>query len=225
MPEHSALRMEVGGDGVALITLDDPARAMNVTSPAMIAGLMAALDRVADDAAIVGAVLTSGKPGSFVAGGDIKDFVSAHDRGMSTHEAFEISHRWNVDLRRIERCGKPIAAALNGLALGGGFELALCCGHRVLADDAKAIVGLPEVTIGLLPAGGGSQRLPRLVGIENALDLMLAGTRLAPQAALALGVVDAVVPCEAVVEAARRWVLGGHDPRQRWDKPAPCDRN
>ena len=215
----ATLRLEVGADGVALITLDDPARAMNVTSPELTRDLMAALARVVRDPAIVGAVLTSGKANGFVAGGDIKDFVDAHERGMPEAEAFEISHRWNVDLRRIERCGKPIAAALNGLALGGGLELALCCGHRVLADDPKAVVGCPEVTIGLLPAGGGSQRLPRLIGIEPALEMMLEGTRLSPARALALGVVDAVVPREQVVEAARRWVLSGPDPRQPWDRP------
>ena len=215
----ATLRLEVGADGVALITLDDPARAMNVTSPELTRDLLAAFARVARDPAIVGAVLTSGKASGFVAGGDIKDFVGAHERGMPEAEAFEISHRWNVDLRRLERCGKPIAAALNGLALGGGLELALCCRYRVLADDAKAIVGCPEVTIGLLPAGGGSQRLPRLIGIEPALEMMLEGTRLPPSRALALGVVDAVVPREQVVETARRWVLSGPDPRQPWDRP------
>src|SRR5258706_361813 len=215
----ATLRLEVGADGVALITFDDPARAMNVTSPELTRDLMAAFARVARDPAIVGAVLTSGKASGFVAGGDIKDFVGAHERGMPETEAFEISHRWNVDLRRLERCGKPIAAALNGLALGGGLELALCCRYRVLADDAKAIVGCPEVTIGLLPAGGGSQRLPRLIGIEPALEMMLEGTRLPPSRALALGVVDAVVPREQVVESARRWVLSGPDPGQPWDRP------
>src|SRR5258705_13840329 len=102
--EPAAMRtlgFEVDAEGIALITLDDPARPMNVTSPELVAELMAALDRVAADPAIMGAVLTSGKPGSFVAGGDIKDFVGAHDRGMTQAEAFEISHRWNVGLRRI----------------------------------------------------------------------------------------------------------------------------
>jgi 3-hydroxyacyl-CoA dehydrogenase / enoyl-CoA hydratase / 3-hydroxybutyryl-CoA epimerase len=215
----ATLRLDLDADGVALITIDDPARAMNVTSPELVRDLMAALARVARDPAIVGAVLTSGKSNGFVAGGDIKNYAHAHERGMTEAEAFEISHRWNVDLRRIERCGKPIAAALNGLALGGGLELALCCGHRVLADDPKAVVGCPEVTIGLLPAGGGSQRLPRLIGIEPALEIMLEGTRLSPSEALALGVVDAVVAREQVVQAARRWVLSAPDPRQPWDRP------
>jgi 3-hydroxyacyl-CoA dehydrogenase/enoyl-CoA hydratase/3-hydroxybutyryl-CoA epimerase len=213
------LSLAVDADGIALITLDDPSRAMNVTSPELVAELMAALDRVAADPAIHGAVLTSAKPGAFVAGGDIKDFVGAHDRGMTEAEAFEISHRWNVDLRRIERCGKPIAAAINGVALGGGYELCLCCHHRVLVDDEKALVGLVEVSIGLLPAGGGTQRLPRLIGVAPALALMLQARRLRPAEALACGAVDRVVPRDQLLSAARGWVLANPQVRQPWDVP------
>jgi 3-hydroxyacyl-CoA dehydrogenase/enoyl-CoA hydratase/3-hydroxybutyryl-CoA epimerase len=211
------LRIDIDADGIALITLDDPARSMNVTSPELVADLMTAVERVSRDSDIRGAILTSGKDKGFAAGGDIKDFVTAHDRGMTEDEAFEISNRWNVDLRRIERGGKPIVAALNGLALGGGLELALCCHHRVLVDDPRAIVGLVEVTIGLLPAGGGSQRLPRLIGIERALPLMLEGRRLQPAEALALGIVDRVVPKERLLSAAREWVLEHPHAQQPWD--------
>jgi 3-hydroxyacyl-CoA dehydrogenase/enoyl-CoA hydratase/3-hydroxybutyryl-CoA epimerase len=215
----ATLSFEVDAHGVALITLDDPARAMNVTSPELVDELIAALDRVAADAAIQGAVLTSGKPASFVAGGDIKDFVGAHDRGMTPAEAFAISQRWNIALRRIERCPKPLAAAINGVALGGGYELALCCKHRVLVDDPKAVIGLVEVTIGLLPAGGGTQRLPRLVGVERALALMLEGRRMAPAEALACGAVDEVVPRDRLVDVAREWVRGHPYAVQPWDMP------
>jgi enoyl-CoA hydratase/carnithine racemase len=213
--------LDVDADGVALITLDDPQRAVNVTSPALVGELIAALDHVATDPAIRGAVLTSGKSGSFVAGGDIKDFATAHDRGMSEEEAFRISDRWNVDLRRIERCGKPVAAAINGAALGGGLELALCCHHRVLVDDPKAIVGLVEVGIGLLPAGGGSQRLPRLLGIDAALRLMIDARRLKPAEALSLGIVDSVVPAAEAVDRARGWVRehAGAHACQPWERP------
>jgi 3-hydroxyacyl-CoA dehydrogenase/enoyl-CoA hydratase/3-hydroxybutyryl-CoA epimerase len=212
----------VDADGVALLTLDDPDRPANVTTPELTAGLLAAVDRVAADPGIRGAVIASGKPGRFVAGGDIKDFAGAWERGMGEAEAFEISHRWNRELRRIERCGKPFAAAINGAALGGGFELALMCQHRVLVDDPKAVVGLVEVGLGLLPAGGGSQRLPRLIGADVALRLMLNARRLAPQEALAAGLVDAVVPGDQLIAAARAWVLEGHPPGQAWDgRPAP----
>src|SRR5436305_3227443 len=209
--------MAVGADGVALITLDDPARPANVTSPELTAELLAAIDRVAGDDAIVGAVIASGKPGRFVAGGDIKDFVGAFERRMSEAEAFELSHRWNRDLRRIERCGKPFAAAINGAALGGGFELALLCQHRVLVDEPHAVVGLVEVGLGLLPAGGGSQRLPRLIGIDAALRLMIDARRLAPREALSAGLVDAVVPADRLVHVARDWVRTHPRAKQPWE--------
>jgi 3-hydroxyacyl-CoA dehydrogenase / enoyl-CoA hydratase / 3-hydroxybutyryl-CoA epimerase len=209
--------LDVDADGIALITLDDPSRPMNVTTPELTAELLAAIDRVAADETIRGAVITSGKASRFVAGGDIQDFVGAWERGMGEAEAFEISDRWNRELRRIERCGKPFAAAINGPALGGGYELALLCGHRVLVDDSKAVVGLVEVGIGLLPAGGGSQRLPRLIGIDAALRLMIDARRLAPHEALAAGLVDAVVPAERLVDAARAWV-------RAQTGPAPADR-
>ncbi|HSW04936.1 enoyl-CoA hydratase-related protein [Aquabacterium sp.] len=204
--------IQVDDHGVALLLLDDPARSSNVTSPELTAELLAAIDRVASDPAIRGAVIASGKPGRFIAGGDILDFVGAHERGMSNAEAHDISHRWNVDMRRIERCGKPFAAAINGPALGGGYELALCCQHRVLVDDPKAVVGLVEVGIGLLPAGGGSQRLPRLIGIDAALRAMIDARRWSPHEALAAGLVDAVVPAHRLIEAAIEWV---HDAAQR----------
>ncbi|HEX6704670.1 MAG TPA: enoyl-CoA hydratase-related protein [Albitalea sp.] len=212
--------LAVDADGIALITLDDPARSANVTSPQLTAELLAAIDRVAADPSIRGAVIASGKPGRFVAGGDIQDFVQAHERGMTEAEAFEISHSWNRELRRIERSGKPFAAAINGAALGGGFELALMCQHRVLVDDPKAVVGLVEVSLGLLPAGGGSQRLPRLVGIDAALRLMLDARRLAPCEALAAGLVDAVVPAERLIEQARAWVRDHPGAQQPWDARA-----
>ena len=213
------LSLAVDADGIALITLDDPSRTMNVTSPELVADLMAALDRVGTDPAIRGAVLTSGKPGSFVAGGDIRDFVGAHDRGMTQAEAFALSDRWNVELRRIERCGKPIAVAINGTALGGGYELALCCHHRVVVDDDKVRIGLVEVSIGLLPAGGGTQRLPRLIGVAAALALMLEARRLSPAEALACGAIDEVVPREELLSAARAWVLAHPRAMQPWDAP------
>jgi 3-hydroxyacyl-CoA dehydrogenase/enoyl-CoA hydratase/3-hydroxybutyryl-CoA epimerase len=209
--------LAVDADGIALITLDDPARPANVTSPQLTAELIAAIDRVAADASIRGAVIASGKPGRFVAGGDIHDFVRARERGMTEAEAFEVSDSWNRELRRIERSGKPFAAAINGAALGGGFELALMCQHRVLVDDPRAIVGLVELSLGLLPAGGGSQRLPRLIGIDAALRLMLDARRLAPAEALAAGLVDAVVPAGRLLDTARAWVRDHPGAPQPWD--------
>ena len=120
--------------------------------------------------------------------------------------------------RRLETCGKPFVAAINGLALGGGFELALACHYRVIVDDPKAAVGLPEVTVGLLPGSGGTQRLPRLIGIEKSLPVLLEGKPVAPAEALKLGMVDAVVPASALLETARQWILKSPDPVRAWDK-------
>lgn len=209
--------------GVALVTIDDPDRPMNVTGPRFYAAVDDLLTRIADDPAIAGVVLTSGKANGFIAGGDIKDFVTAYDRGMTPDQGAALADDWNRLFRRLERCGKPVAAALNGLALGGGLEVALCCTARILVDDAKAVLGLPECGIGLLPGGGGTQRLPRLIGLDRAIPLILEGTRLKPAEALACGLVDAVVPPGEVIAAARAWVLanpaGGPAACRPWDRP------
>src|SRR5205085_12087924 len=121
-------------------------------------------------------------------------------------EAFELRHGWSRELRGSGGGGKPFARAVDGAARGGGFELARLCQHRVLVDEPHAVVGLVEVGLGLLPAGGGSQRLPRLVGIDAALRLMIDARRLAPREALSAGLVDAVVPADRLVHVARDWV-------------------
>ena len=118
----------------------------------------------------------------------------------------------------METCGKPIAAAINGVALGGGFELALACHYRVIEDGPKAGVGLPEVTIGLLPGGGGTQRVPRLIGIPEALRMITEGKQLAPADALKKGLVHEVAPAAEIVERARQWILKGGEGVQPWDK-------
>src|SRR3979490_2698179 len=131
-------------------------------------------------------------------------------------------------MRRIETAGKPVAAAIAGLALGGGGELALAAHHRVMVDDPKAAFGLPESLVGLLPGAGGTQRLPRLIGIEKALPVLMEGARLSGQAAIAAGVVDQLVPVGEEVRAAEQWVLSNPSASQPWDRlgwrPADIDR-
>ena len=140
----NTLKLAVDADGIAIITIDVPDRPMNVVTPEFSAELAQAVERVATDAAIKGAVLISGKPGAFVAGGDIKGMVGVYDSGAGAAEASKISTETSQLLRRMETCGKPFAAAINGLALGGGLELCLACHYRVLVDDPKAVIGLPE---------------------------------------------------------------------------------
>ncbi len=142
--------------------------------------------------------------------------------------AFDHFFRLSRALRGIETAGKPVAAAIAGLALGGGGELALAAHYRVMVDDPRAAFGLPESLVGLLPGAGGTQRLPRLIGIEKALPVLLEGERLLGQAAAAAGVVDHLVPLGEEVAAAERWVLSHATASQPWDRaewrPADADR-
>ena len=212
------LTFEIDGDGIALITLDDSAKPMNVVSPEWIEELIESIERVATDPKIKGAVITSAKA-AFMAGADLKYIYTLAGGAILPGQAFAFSERPSVAMhRRLETCGKPFVAAINGLALGGGYELALACHYRVMADDPKAVVGLPEVTVGLLPGSGGTQRLPRMIGVEKSLTVLLEGKPVGPAEALKLGMVDAVVPAAALVQAARQWILKSPDPVRAWDK-------
>lgn len=212
----STVQLRVEASGVAVLTLDQPDRPVNLFSPELVAELESAVESVLARDDIKGAVLTSAKAG-FIVGADLKELVNVYARGISAQEAALRFNRENHLFRRIETGGKPFVAALNGLALGGGLELALACHHRLLVDHPKALVGLPEVTVGLLPAGGGTQRLPRLIGIEKALPLLLEGTLLAPRQALELGIVDELVCADGLVAKACEWVLMHLQVAQPWD--------
>ena len=213
----NTIRFDVDGDGIATLTIDIPGKSMNVITPEFQADLAAAVARIVDESGIKAVIVTSAKR-DFMAGADLKDLVTAYDRGISAAEAAGFSAELNRLYRKLETCGKPVAAAMNGLALGGGLELALSCHYRVLADAAKVVVGLPEVKVGLLPGAGGTQRLPRLIGIANALPLMAEGKHLKPAEALKLGVVHELAPPEAVVERARAWIATGPEPLAPWDR-------
>lgn len=212
-----AVKLEVDSDGIALITLCDPTRPMNVVTPELIDELIAAIERAATEPAIRGAVITSAKP-AFMAGADLKHIVELAGGALTLREAYEFSRKPSMDMhRRLETCGKPFVAAINGLALGGGYELALACHHRLIVDDPKAIVGLPEVTVGLLPGSGGTQRLPRMIGLEKALAILLEGRTVVPAEALKLGMVDGVVEPQNLIASARQWILSKPDPVRAWD--------
>ncbi|MBK9708801.1 MAG: enoyl-CoA hydratase/isomerase family protein [Acidobacteria bacterium] len=210
------INYQVDGDGIATLTIDLKDRPMNVITRQFLEDLAASVEKVASDPAVKGAILTSGKS-SFMAGADLKgvsELFAAHDA-----EALYKNGMSFVGLtRKMETCGKPFVAAINGTALGGGLEICLACHYRVAADVPGSSLGLPEVLVGLFPGGGGTQRLPRLAGAREALQLMMQGTHLKPQQALEKGIIHKVVPAGELLAEAKRWLLESPDPEQPWDK-------
>src|SRR5882762_3175308 len=158
---NTAVRYEQDADGIVTLTLDMPGRSMNVLNDELSRPLAEAISRIEGDAAVKGVIITSGKK-EFLAGADIEGLYKNTDVKL----VYDIAEAYKVMLRRLEKCGRPVVAALNGTALGGGLELALACNYRIAVDNPKAKFGLPEVKLGLLPGGGGTQRLPRLIGIQ-----------------------------------------------------------
>lgn len=228
--ELRQFRAERSENNVLHLVFDMPGRPMNVFSNAAIAelGTFSAWLRQSD---VKGVVIRSGKPSAFCAGADLAELGSAYDMIMAApverrdRVAFDHFFRLSQALRGIETAGKPVAAAIAGLALGGGGELALSAHHRVMVDDPKVAFGLPESLVGLLPGGGGTQRLPRLTGIEKAFPVLLEGARLSGQAAISAGVVDQLARAGEEVAAAERWVLSHPSASQPWDRPGwrPAD--
>ena len=200
------MKIETAADGFATLTLDNADESMNLVSDAFIADMIEATAQIAADDGIKGVILTSGKP-AFMAGADLKLLVQGYET-MTLKTAFAFSQKASAMHRAIETSGKAWVAVMNGLALGGGFELALACHYRVLVDDPKAVVGLPEVNVGLLPGSGGTQRLIRIAGMKIGTELLLSGRAVKGAEALALGIVD----------CCRRRCFAGHGNRQR---PSP----
>lgn len=198
--EHAILRFETGEDGIAVVTLDVPGESVNTLFPALQQELDDVLSTVEKDASVRGVVITSGKRDNFIAGAKIEMIAETR----TAERASELSRQGQAGLARLEKSSKPVVAAINGACLGGGLELALACDWRVATDDAKTKIGLPETQLGLIPGAGGTQRLPRLVGIAAALDLILTGKQLNASRAKKQGVVDEVVPKTALIDVARR---------------------
>jgi 3-hydroxyacyl-CoA dehydrogenase/enoyl-CoA hydratase/3-hydroxybutyryl-CoA epimerase len=211
-------------DGIVTLTWDVPGRSMNVLTSSAIAEIAAVADKVASDDAIKGVVITSGKPNGFCAGAALDEMESGASgtRKQTPEEAakqrFDGVMQFHKALRKLETCGKPVAAAINGLALGGGLEVALACHWRAVADNPKIQLGLPESKVGLLPGGGGTQRLPRLIGAREAMPLLLQGKSLDPQKALGLKLVQKLAPADQLVAEAKAWITSGPDASQPWDK-------
>jgi 3-hydroxyacyl-CoA dehydrogenase/enoyl-CoA hydratase/3-hydroxybutyryl-CoA epimerase len=220
-------KFEIDGDGIALATFDVPGRSMNTLTGQVVQDIVALAAEVASNDEIKGLVLTSGKPSGFCAGADLGEMNQSAGGGAAQDEdeqaklkkLFDRSFVLNKTFRELETCGKPVAAAINGLALGGGLELALACHYRVAAiDNPKLQLGLPEAKIGLLPGAGGTQRLPRLIGLMAASQYILEGKSMKADEALGLGVVNELAPTAELVEKAKAWAKANPNAKAPWDE-------
>src|SRR3712207_3224054 len=216
MAERDTIRWEQDDEGIVTLILDDPEQSANTMNAAYAASIRSTVERLeAEKDSITGVVITSAKK-TFFAGGDLNDLKKVTDENADEFAGFV--REGKAVLRRLETLGKPVVAAINGAALGGGFEITLACHHRVIVDDSKAVVGFPEVQLGLLPGAGGVVRTVRMLGIVNALmQLLMQGQRLKPAAAKELGVVDEVVgSVDELVAAAKAWIKANPEAQQPW---------
>jgi len=225
LPRLTQFRVELQPNGLAHLVFDCPDRSMNVFSNKAIHEL-GEFAQWLQHSAVRGVLIRSGKPTGFCAGADLTELGVAYDMiiaapvpdrfDIAFDHFFPLSHA----IRRLETAGKPVAAAIAGVAMGGGCELALGCHYRVITTNPRALLGLPECAVGLLPGGGGTQRMPRLVGVDLGLDVLLMGRTLQGHEALEAGLVDAVVAEGEEIAAAEAWLLSADAYGvQPWDQP------
>jgi len=220
-------KLDVDADGIALVTWDMADRSMNVITMGVIEELSAIVEKVASDAAIKGAVITSGKD-AFCGGADLTmlermaaifaDMIKTQGEEAAAGFVFEESRKLSQLYRRLETCGKPWVCALNGTAMGGGFELALACHQRIASDNPKTRLGLPEIKIGLFPGAGGTQRIARMLQPADALQFLLKGDQLKTDRAKTMKLIDAVVPPADLIKTAKDWIKAGGKPVAPWDE-------
>jgi len=215
--EFETLDYYVTDRGVAIVAIDVPGRNLNVLTPELHRELGDVVAALAASDSVIGIVLSSGKQG-FIAGGDLMRIVRYYEMKRSAAEAYEQSRTFSRVLRGLETCGKPVAVAINGSALGGGLEMALACHYRVVANDENIKLGLPEVTLGLIPGAGGTQRLPRLIGLEKAVPMILDGASVDPVEASQLGFIDAVSEPQDLLDIAENWIVEHGTSVQPWDR-------
>ncbi|WP_426437594.1 3-hydroxyacyl-CoA dehydrogenase NAD-binding domain-containing protein [Bradyrhizobium genosp. P] len=224
---YKNFKFETDADGIALVTWDIPGRSMNVFDETSTLEIGEIIKQTTNDAAIKGVVITSAKD-AFCAGADLS-MLEGMNRGYAQllkekgEEAanqmlFDESRRMSQLFRSIETSGKPWVAAINGLALGGGFEITLSCHYRVAAENPKTRLGLPEIKVGLFPGAGGTQRVPRIVPPQDAMTLLLKGEAVNLAKAKALNLIHAIVPAADLIKAAKDWIKGGGKAVAPWDE-------
>ena len=209
-----SITFDIDQNGLGLATIDMPGRAMNVLNPELTVPFEAIVSRLEKEPEIKGLIITSAKS-TFIVGADIDQLAKL----TSAEETFRLCEDLKAMMRRVEKCGKPVVAALNGTALGGGLELALACHARIALNDPKLKIGLPEVKLGLLPGGGGTQRLPRMIGIQKAFELITQGKELTAAKAKEMGIVNDIAETrDEMLAKARQWCLDNPKAEQPWDK-------
>lgn len=224
---YKHFKVETDADGIALVTWDSPGKSMNVFDQSVIEELDKIVTETTADSSAKGVVVTSGKD-TFSGGADLTmldsmrtvfaDLLKSKGAEAANEALFREAGRLSQIFRRIETSGKPWVAAINGLAVGGAFELALSCHHRVAADNPKTRLGLPEVQVGLFPGAGGTQRLARMLQPTDALTIMLKGEQLKLDRAKSLKLVDAIVPAAELIRTAKDWIKGGGKAVAPWDE-------
>ncbi|TKB49831.1 fatty acid oxidation complex subunit alpha FadJ [Ferrimonas sediminicola] len=200
-----SFEVTVAEDRIAVITMDVPGETMNTLRSEFGDEVREILDYLGSLSDLAGVVFTSGKADSFIAGADINMLAACTTR----EDVYRLSRDGHKLFNELAGLKVPVVAAIHGPCLGGGLELALACDYRVISTSPKTVLGLPEVQLGILPGGGGTQRLPKLVGIAKSLDMMLTGKQLRPKQAVKLGVADEMVPATVLLEVAKKWVAKG----------------
>ena len=211
-----AIRFEKDSDNIVTLTMDMPGQSANTMNQDFRDAILKVADRLAGEVSTVRGVIFASAKKTFFAGGDLKELIQVQKDHAK--EFFEMVEKIKAPLRKIETLGVPTVAAINGAALGGGFEICLSCHHRIAINDPKLKVGLPEVTLGLLPGGGGVARMVRLLGIEKALPFLMEGKQSNPEKALKAGLIhDIAEDSDDLMAKAKAWILENPKSQQPWD--------
>jgi len=211
-----AIRFEKDSDNIVTLTMDMPGQNANTMNQDFRDAILKVADRLAGEVSTVRGVIFASAKKTFFAGGDLKELIQVQKEHAK--EFFEMVEKIKAPLRKIETLGVPTVAAINGAALGGGFEICLSCHHRIAINDPKLKVGLPEVTLGLLPGGGGVARMVRLLGIEKALPFLMEGKQSNPEKALKAGLIhDIAEDSDDLMAKAKAWILENPKSQQPWD--------
>lgn len=213
----TAIQYEIGNDGILTLTIDMPGQSANTMNAAFREALTDTVQKVEGDAETLNGIIITSAKDTFFAGGDLNELIQVTND--NAEEFFNTILSLKAQIRKMETLGKPVVAAMNGTALGGGYELCLASHRRIVLDNASIRIGLPEVTLGLLPGGGACVRLPRVLGLEKAFPYLMEGKQIDPQTALREGMVDELASSQQeLLQKAREWIKANPESKQPWDQ-------